>query len=400
MSTLPAPPAPSPKKRIFDRLLDRGIVSKGELMEALSLTSTSLTRLLEEMIAENVLQLSGHGDSTGGRRPLLYRLDPEYGYAAGLEISRSYSSVAVFDMNMNKLAFDRWRMDERMTPDQLIGRVESFLEKARREHGIVTERILGLGIGAVGPLHSGEGVIQKPLHFPSPGWTNVPIRRLLEERLGIPCALENGANAALLGEHWALRDENVKHMLYVHVGVGLRSAVMSGGHIVYGATDMEGSIGQMIIQVDGPRLQEKGNYGALEAFASIQALEKQARSRLKLGGQSVLNAIAGGPDELNFDHLLIALNQEDVFVQELFAQSASYLGVGLANLVNVLHPEKVILGGALLSAYEDAFAIATQVAARSVYHSDEYRPEFSKGTLQEDAVSFGAALMVYRNLRV
>ncbi|MBB6637270.1 ROK family protein [Cohnella thailandensis] len=400
MSPLPAPPAPSPKKRIFDQVLNKGIVSKGELMEALSLTSTSLTRLLEELISENVLQLSGHGDSTGGRRPLLYRLNPEYGYAVGLDISRIFSSIALFDMNMNKLASERWRMDGKMTPERLIDRVQAFLERVRQDLGIGRERIVGLGIGAVGPIHSGEGMIQKPLYFPSPGWTNVPIRRLLEERLGIPCTLENGANAALLGEHWALRDENVRHMLYVHVGYGLRSAVMSGGQIVYGATDMEGSIGQMIIQVDGPRLQERGNYGALEAFASIQALEKQARSQLKLGRQSTLNAIAGDPDQVTFDQLLKALAEEDSFVRELFTHSASYLGVGLANLVNVLHPEKVILGGALLSAHEEAFSIATQVAARHVYHSDEYQPEFGKGTLQEDAVSFGAALMVYRGLRV
>ncbi|RUS46645.1 ROK family protein [Cohnella sp. AR92] len=399
MSPLSVTPAPTAKKRVFDRVLDKGIVSKGELMDALSLTSTSMTRLLEEMISENVLQLSGHGDSTGGRRPLLYRLNPEYGYAVGLEISRIFSSIALFDMNMNKLVSERWRMDDRMTPEALIDRVEAFLDRARKERAIPPERIIGIGIGAVGPLLPGEGLIQKPLYFPSPGWTNVPITRLLEERIGIPCTLENGANMALLGEHWAMRDENIRHMLYVSVGYGLRSAVMSGGQIVYGATDMEGSIGQMIIQVDGPRLQGRGNPGALEAFASIQALETQSRALLKSGSSSILSELSN-PEDLDFDDLLEAMAKGDPLVQELFDRSASYLGVGLANLVNALHPEKVILGGALLSAYEGAFSIAADAALRNVYHSDEYRPAFSKGALQEDAVAFGAALLIYRRMIV
>ncbi|MBB6671084.1 ROK family protein [Cohnella nanjingensis] len=393
---------PTAKKLVYELALTKGIVSKSELMDQLALTSSSLTRLLEEMTAEGLLQEGGRGDSTGGRRPILYRLNARYGYVWGLEISRLYSSLGLFDLHMNPLRLTRWRMDASMTPERLVAHVEAEVRAGMEEQGIRTAQILGMGIGAVGPLDQRTGRLLSPLFFPAGGYADLPIRDLLEQRLGFPCMLENGANTALIGEHWMLRGEDVRHMLYVHAGAGLRSAMMSNGRIVYGAIDPEGAIGQMIVQVDGPRLQENGNYGALEAFASVQALEKRARTQLRSGSGALAlpDSRPPAPDAVSYDTLLEALRRDDPFARELFAQSASYLGVGLANLINILHPERVILGGALIASHEMFFETATRVAGQNIYYSSDYRPSFSKGELKEDAVATGAAVMVLRNLKV
>lgn len=131
--------------------------------------------------------------------------------------------------------------------------------------------------------------------------------------------------------------------------------MMSNGKVVYGAVDMEGSIGQMIIQTDGPRLGKRGNYGALETFASIHALEQQAQSRLKQGRESSLRRLESDPEAIGFTHLAQALQEQDPLTVEIFTQSATYFGIGLSNLLNILHPEKVILGGSLVSSHPSFF---------------------------------------------
>jgi Transcriptional regulator/sugar kinase len=389
----------TPTNRVYTYIAQRGIVSRAELMKEFSMTSSSMTRLLEDMIDANKLQESGRGSSTGGRRPILYETNPTYGYLFGLEISRIYSSMGLYDMHMNRLSSIRWKMDEGMTPHVFMKRVQSAVHRFVGEHGIRPSAIVGMGVGAVGPLDRERGLILDPVYFPAQGWRNLPICELLEERLGFPVLLDNGANTALVGEHWALRSEHYKHMLYVHVGAGLRSAVMSNGQLVYGAADMEGAIGRMIIQAGNLSQPGSSIDGALESFVSVHAIENEMRELAAAGSLPLHGEARSGRGEAwSFELLLEALLAGDPVVQEKFKQAAAYLGVGLANLINVLHPEKVILGGALLNAHESVFETAVEVARNYTYYYPQYKPLFSKGLLKEEAVAAGAAVMVLKQL--
>ncbi|WP_341280409.1 ROK family transcriptional regulator [Paenibacillus sp. FSL H8-0537] len=391
---------PSHKELIYTQIAEQGTVSKAELLDRHKLTSSTLTRVLEELVAEGLIEETGLGPSSGGRRPILYQIHAGYRYIFGLEISRFSSTLGLFDMQLNQKSLVRWRMDEAMTPQALVDYASQLMRTLLRDHRIEREQILGIGIGAVGPLDRSSGMILDPLYFAARGWTQVPICQMFEEATGFTAFLENGANTALLGERWALRHEDIEHALYVHAGVSLRSAIMSYGRIVHGTMDMEGSIGQMIIHTDGPRLSPAGNYGALEAYASIQALEHQARSHAKMGQDSLLKAYSVTPEQLNYEVLLQALSADDPYVQELFQQSAVYFGVGLANLINIFHPELVILGGALINSKPMYFQTATETAKKNTYYSPAYEPRFSKGQLKEDAVVTGAALTVRNKMRI
>ncbi|MEK8131297.1 ROK family protein [Paenibacillus filicis] len=385
-------------KEIYEHIRKHGVVSKIDLLDRSGLTGSTLTRTLEELTGQQLILEAGFGESTGGRRPILYTINSDYAYVFGLDISRMHSRLMLFDLKMNPLEAKRWVMDEEMTPQKLLEEIAAEAETMLAQRGLDSSRVLGIGIGAVGPLDRSSGVLLEPLHFPAPGWTQVPLTAWLEERLGIPCTLDNGANAALIAESWSVREQDYRHLLYVHVGVGLRSAMMTGGQVVYGAVDMEGSLGQMIIQTDGPRMWGQGNFGALESYVSIHALEQQAQARLKQGRDSVLLRLEPDPEKIQFAHLQQALQENDPLTVELFTQAATYFGIGLANLLNILHPEKVILGGALISSHPGFFHTATRTAIQRAYHYPKYQVVFSQGTLGEDALAAGAALMVINRL--
>ncbi|CAG7630684.1 N-acetylglucosamine repressor [Paenibacillus solanacearum] len=386
------------QKELFEIIRRAGTVSKIELLERSGLTGSTLTRALEELTAYGIIKEAGFGESTGGRRPILYETNPGYAYAFGLDISRMHTRLSLFDLTLKRLSSRHWHMTERLTPPVLLEQIAEAASAMLSNLSLAPSSVLGMGIGAVGPLDRETGVLLDPLYFPSSGWGNLPIQAMLEERLGFPVMLDNGANAALLGESWMDRDRDYRHLLYVHAGVGLRSAMMSGGKVVYGAVDMEGSIGQMIIQTDGPRLLDQGNFGSLESYASIHALELQARSRLKQGRDSLLLRMESDPDKIQFAHLQQALRETDPLTVELFTQAATYFGIGLSNLLNILHPEKVILGGSLISSHSGFFHIATRIAIQRAYYYPKYQVVFSQGSLGEEAVATGAALMVVGKL--
>lgn len=402
---------PSPKKMVYIDIAEKGTVSKADLLGQFSLSGTSLTRLLDEMVEEGLILVSGFGPSSGGRPPILYETNPDFGYYFGLEISRFHSSLGLFDMRMRPLSFARWRMDETLTPEALVDRVADSARQALQTRGINPGRVLGLGIGSVGPLDRERGIILRPLRFPSPGWADVPICRLVEERTGFRTQLENGANAALIGEHWSMRSASPQHMLYVHTGVGLRSAMMSYGQIIHGSVDMEGAIGRMVIQADDSRLGTGGadafagtgagtGAGALEDYVSVQALERRALADA-LEGRSPLPELFGvRPEQVRYDALQSALRQEHPYAVELFRQTARYFGIGLANMMNMLHPEIVILGGALIHSHEMFARTAIEVARQHAYYYPEYDPVFSEGELKEDAVAAGAALMMWKAMEL
>lgn len=386
------------KKLIYRLIAEQGPVSKADLLSASSITSSTLTRLLDDMVTEGLIQGTALGESSGGRRPILYQINPSYQYIFGLEISRFSSTLGLFDMALNPKSTVRWRMDETFTPERLVEYAVRQMKLILRDHSIQAEQILGLGIAAVGPLDRNSRKILEPLYFPARGWQNVDICQMFEQETGWSGQLENGVNAALMGEIWAMRDKGVQHALYIHAGVSLRSAIMSHGRIVHGSVDTEGSIGQMIIQTGGSRLNPTGNYGALEAYASIQALVKTAQSQAKAGRSLGTPLDQLQPEDLQFDMLLKALEAGNPFAAEIFEQSAVYFGIGLANLINTFHPEMVILGGALINATPQYFDTATEIAKRNTYYYPKYTPHFSKGLLKEDAVITGSALQVWRSM--
>lgn len=121
------------KKTVVERIAQKDDVSKAELLAEFSFTSSSLTRLLEELISEGWIIESGLGQSTGGRKPILYRINPTHRYIFGIEISRIHSTIGLFDLKMNALEYRQWPMDETMTPQLLVNYVHEQMEGMKKE---------------------------------------------------------------------------------------------------------------------------------------------------------------------------------------------------------------------------------------------------------------------------
>ena len=217
--------------------------------------------------------------------------------------------------------------------------IERMLDAARRvmaQAGVNQAQVAAAGIGAPGPLDVEAGVVVAPPNLP--GWDRVPLRRLIENRLGITTFLENDANAAALGEHRFGAGRGVEHMIYVTASTGIGGGLILNGRLYHGASGMAGEIGHITIMPYGP-LCGCGNRGCLEALAAGTAIARQARARVARGAPTLIADLAGGdPERVTAKLVAEAASQGDVEAQEVLAEAMHPDGlIGFRGVRNGVH---------------------------------------------------------------
>lgn len=248
-------------------------------------------------------------------------------------------------------------------PRAMIDRyVAMALELAEKVTGV---RLVAVGVGCGGPLDAGTGVIHSPTNLP--GWDDLPLGEILAARLGLPVTVENDANAAALGEWLFGRGRGLRHLVYVTVSTGIGAGLILDGRLYRGRTGNAGEVGHTSVKPHGPRCG-CGNRGCLEVMASGTGMARRAGELFARDGGP--DGSAGAPP-VDAAELLARARAGDPVARMAWDAAMGYLGVGIANLVSVLDPELVILGGGVTRAGAELIdPVRAEVAwrARWFYH--------------------------------
>jgi glucokinase len=224
-----------------------------------------------------------------------------------------------------------------------------------------------------------------------PGWRSVPLRQWIQDELGLPTALENDANAAALAEHRFGAGRSTKHMIYVTASTGIGGGFILNGELYNGATGGAGEIGHMTILPQGPHCG-CGNRGCLEALASGRAIAREARERVKCGVPTLIADLAeGDPDRISAKLVAQADAQGDIEAQEILDEAMTYLGVGMANLVNLFNPELIVIGGGLTKMGERLFDPVRRIVDRRAFRTAAQVVKVVPAQLGDDVGVLGAA---------
>ena len=178
--------------------------------------------------------------------------------------------------------------------DRLVTLAERCIAQTRRE--LPGAEILGVGVGAPGPLDTKSGVV---LLTPNLGWVNLPLRQIIRDRLGLPAELDNDANCAVLGEWWVGAARGARHAIGLTIGTGIGGGLILDGRLYHGASDVAGEIGHATIDTEGRRCK-CGNYGCLEAYASGPNIALRAIEAIEAGAETRLPGYVGG--DIDADH--------------------------------------------------------------------------------------------------
>ena len=209
--------------------------------------------------------------------------------------------------------------------DRLVGLAErAIAETGRASPGA---EILGVGVGAPGPLDTKRGIV---LLTPNLGWVDMPLRQIMHDRLGLPAALDNDANCAVLGEWWVGAARGARHAIGITIGTGIGGGLILDGRLYHGASDVAGEIGHTTIDTEGRRCK-CGNYGCLEAYASGPNIAIRAIEAIEAGAESRLPAYVGGDlRQITAQTVYLAAQEGDELALEVVNDTAKFLGVGIA----------------------------------------------------------------------
>lgn len=249
-------------------------------------------------------------------------------------------------------------------PRHVIDRIVDSVEQVQKAAAISPGRVRALALGAPGPLDKAKGII---CFAPNLCWHNVPIRQVLEERLSFPVLLDNDANLAALGEHVFGAGRGEENMVYITVSTGVGGGLILGGRLYRGSSDVAGEIGHMTVSPGGP-LCGCGNRGCLEAVASGTAIAREAGELVaRGGGQRILAGAGGDPGKISSALVAAAAAGGDPGAVSIIFGAARFLGIGVANMINLLNPSLVVLGGGVMEIGEPVWeGVRQEVRSRAL----------------------------------
>jgi glucokinase len=275
---------------------------------------------------------------------------------------------------------------ERDVLDRLVALAERAIAETRRT--VPGAEIVGVGVGAPGPLDTRSGVV---LLTPNLGWVNLPLRQIIRDRLGLPAALDNDANCAVLGEWWVGAARGTRNAIGLTIGTGIGGGLILEGQLYHGASDVAGEIGHTTIDTEGRRCK-CGNYGCLEAYASGPNIAMRAREALEAGAESRLPEHCGGDlEQITAQTVYEAAYAGDELALEVVNDTARFLAVGVANLLNVFNPEVVVVCGGVTLAGEHLFVPLRREVARRAFKPAVTACRIVPGELVGTAGVYGAA---------
>jgi glucokinase len=215
-----------------------------------------------------------------------------------------------------------------------------------------TGKLLGAGIGVPGIIDMQTGMLRKSANLP--GWEEFPVRAEIERRLNARVVLENDANVAALGEQWLGAARGVPNMAVVTLGTGIGGGIVLNGKIWHGMNGMSGEFGHVTLEPEG-HVCGCGNRGCAEQYASASAIVRMAREAIASGEASTFAAAASSDPEFGAKSIYNLAIQGDEHARRIFRTFGRYLGILLADLVNVLNLDMYVIGGGVSSAW-DAYA--------------------------------------------
>jgi len=244
------------------------------------------------------------------------------------------------------------------------------------------QKILGIGVGCPGAVDAAKGVLPRSPNLP--GWARLPLRRLLQKATGLPVFLANDANAAALGEQFFGAGKRAQHLVYVTVSTGVGGGIIVDGKLYAGAGSVAGEIGHVSIVPEGKKCA-CGKRGCLEAYASGTAIAEYYREAKK-------KKVSGAKE------VGLAFRLGDRAAAASYRKAAYYLGIGLANLMNVLNPEVIVIGGGVLkSAPRDYWKAVIRSAKQHAWPEAFRTTRIVKSTILGRSGELGILALVFKD---
>ena len=262
----------------------------------------------------------------------------------GIDVGGTNVKIALVDDNGKIIYSNSVPTYAKMGYEYTVNNIKQAIKDLMKETNTTPSDIEGIGFDFPGQVDCKTGVVKLAPNIP--GWVNVPIAQMIEDEFHIPTRIDNDVRCAALGELKFGAGRGCENFICITVGTGIGSGIVINGKVVRGATNAAGELGHIKLQMNGGPICGCGDTGCLEAFASGPAIVAMAQEYIK-GGKSTkfreMAAVEGG--EITPYMVAKAAEEGDPVAKRIFEIVGEYIGIGLTSVINLLNPERVIIGG-------------------------------------------------------
>ena len=328
------------RNRILQELYFQNNLSCVDLSARIHKSFPVTSSLIEELKTEKLVSETGYAPSTGGRRPLTYSISEDVMYLISVAMDQYVTKIAIMDMQNNFVSpVEKIRLTLPDNP-KAINELSDHLLRIIASSGIPKEKLVGIGIGMPGFVNVEKGINYTFMQLPG----NVSVTDHLSGLLGLPVFIDNDSSLIALAEYYFGGARNEKNAMVVNIGWGIGLGMILNGELFRGHDGFAGEFSHIPLFLNG-KLCWCGKVGCLETETSLMLMIESAKQGIASGRNSKLKSLPFDDLELAYEGIAKAVREGDQFAAELFAKAGYNIGKGVAVLIHLFNPRKVILSG-------------------------------------------------------
>jgi len=313
-------------------------------------------------------------------------------YYIGIDLGGTNVVAVIVDKNGKIYGKRQFPTFGEKGPEFVIKNIVNNVKEIISEGRIFIEEIKNIGIGSPGPLDSKKGIIMGAVNLP--GWRYVKLKKEIEKYLKVKTGVENDANCAVYGEKWIGAGKNVNNVVGFTLGTGVGGGIIIDGKLIRGANYNAAEIGHTSLNPDG-RLCKCGAHGCLEQYASASAIANTAKEKIRNGSKSIITEIVKGDiNKITSKVVYEALISGDKLAKDVWDEFIKYLGAGVANIIQTLNPEMIIIAGGVINAGKYLFEPLKKAIKKQTFPQTYEIVKIVPAKLGELAGAIGAAGIV------
>lgn len=333
------------RSAILKLVWDKESISRAEIAKTLGLTPATISGGIAALIKQGIIREAGMGSSSGGRKPVLVELDENAMFFIGVDVHKDVVKAAVINIKGRiisgaELAFSK---DENGLKECL----NAAIHKVRAASGVQADKFYGIGIAMNGIVDINQDI---SVFVPAMDLRNVAIKPYIEQEQNLPVMIDNDANVMALGEQEFGKAKNLSDFIFINVGKGVGAGLVMNGKLYYGKSYAAGEMGHIRVCENG-RKCVCGKHGCLDTVATEPGLLYDVKERIMNGEQSEMSEMVQGDlEQLTLQTVLTAADRGDECAQAALGQVGSYIGIAISYIINILNPERLIIGGSMSQA--------------------------------------------------
>ncbi|PYZ97521.1 sugar kinase [Alteribacter lacisalsi] len=384
------------KTAILNLVRLQGPISRAQIAKITKLTPPTVGTIVSEFLEEGILREEADlGKSKGGRKPIMLSINASRFYVIGVygaaEVVRTV--IATLDGKV------KHEVNQPLTTlpskDEFLQIITKNIHQVLSLEKAPAESVVGIGVAMHGLVDTEKGI---SVFAPHLNLENIPLKEVLEHEFTVPVFVENDVRALTLAESWYGQGQAVSNFICISVGLGVGSGMVLNNKIFRGPYHAAGEIGHTTVDVSGPRCH-CGNHGCLEAYASEHAILYRIKKGIRMGRSTILTEwLRGDENSLTIEMVFKAAAEGDPHAVETLEDSGRYLGIAIANVINILTPSRIILEGRIFEAGDLILSPLRQMVEKGSLRHTMEKTKISTSSLGKDGMLTGAFTLVLRNI--